>query len=91
MSFDSEEGHLRFIQEGDSSVLSAEGKEEASFIETHPGFSNMADNDGDIDEVGVDVQEQPNLEEQPNQEGDEGSEHNSGGLLDAFGCDDDSE
>ena len=40
------------MQEGDSSVLSEEGKEEASFIETHPGFSNMADND-DLEQLVV--------------------------------------
>jgi hAT family C-terminal dimerisation region len=64
-----EEGHLRFLQEGDSSVLSAEGKEEASFIERHPGFCNMADNDGASEEG----QEQPNLEK-PNQHGRPGSD-----------------
>jgi hypothetical protein len=39
MSCDEEERHIRFLQEGDSTVLSEEGKEEASFIDTHPGFS----------------------------------------------------
>ena len=73
MSFDDEEGHLRFLEEGDSSVLSAEGKEEASFIERHPGFSNMADNDGDMDELEPSV-----VVDGPNQEGDQGSENSDG-------------
>jgi hypothetical protein len=45
------------LQEGDSTVLSEEGKEEASFIETHPGFSNMADNDGGS--VEADIEQPP--------------------------------
>jgi hAT family C-terminal dimerisation region len=80
MSFEDVEGHIRFLQEGDSSVLSAEGKEEASFIETHPGFSNMADNDGDIDQpqpVIVDGQDEPNVDG-PNQQSRRSSEANSG-------------
>jgi hypothetical protein len=57
MSCEEEEGHIQFLQEGDSTVLSEEGKEEASFIETHPGFSNMADNDGDS--VHADIEQPP--------------------------------
>ena len=79
MSEDEEEGHLRFLQEGDSSVLSAEGQEVASFIETHPGFSNMADNDineevnevqgeGSEDEDDDDDEEEEDLEDDADQE-----------------------
>jgi hAT family C-terminal dimerisation region len=87
MSFEDEEGHIRFLQEGDSSVLSAEGKEEASYIETHPGFSNMADNDGDIDQsqpVVVDGQDEPNVD-RPNQQSRRSSEDNSDGSEDGGG------
>jgi hypothetical protein len=56
-----EAGHIRFLEEGDSSVLSAEGKEELSYIEAHPGFSNMADNDDEVNPpVVVDGQEHSN-------------------------------
>jgi hypothetical protein len=69
MSCEEEEGHIQFLQEGDSAVLSEEGKEEASFIETRPGFSNMADND--VENL------QEDIEQQPNQQGGKGSEENS--------------
>jgi hypothetical protein len=69
MSCEEEEGHIRFLQEGDSTVLSEEGKEEPSFIETHPEFSNMADND--VESL------QEDIEQQPNQQGGKGSEDKS--------------
>jgi hypothetical protein len=57
MSCEEEEGHIAFLQEGDSTVLSEEGKEEVSFIETHPSFSSMADND--VESVEADNEKQP--------------------------------
>jgi hypothetical protein len=68
MSCEEEEGHIAFLQEGDSTVLSEEGgKEEVSFIETHPGFSNMADNEVADNEV---ESSQGDIEQQPKQHGD---------------------
>jgi hypothetical protein len=66
MSSEEEGGHIRFLQEGDSTVLSEEGKEEVSFIETHPGFSNMADNE--VESL------QEDIEQQPKQQGDNSKE-----------------
>jgi hypothetical protein len=72
MSCEEEEGHIRFLQEGDSTVLSEEGKEEVSFIETHPGFSNMADND--TESVEADNEKSPGNNEDDDDDDDDDEE-----------------
>jgi hypothetical protein len=85
MSCEEEEGHIRFLQEGDSTVLSEEGKEEASFIETHPGFSNMADNEGESSEGDI---EQGGKGSEDNNDDDDDDDDDDGELEEEEEMDD---
>jgi hypothetical protein len=69
MPCEDDEGHHRFLQQGDSSVLSEEAKADLYFIEAHPIYHNMADNDAVGDEE--QAQEQ---EESPQQDADSDAE-----------------
>jgi hypothetical protein len=51
MSCEEEEGHIAFLQEGDSTVLSEEGKEEVSFIADNEVADNEVESSqGDIEQ-----------------------------------------